>query len=986
MDQPKRTVLYDRHKALGAQMVEFGGWDMPLLYPSGVVEEHLSTRSGAEIFDVSHMGRFIIRGANALRFVQHVLTNNAEALDLAPAGAQYTLIASETGAAVDDAFLYRFFEGEYLLVVNAANRNKDLEHLRPYVETFGSVELIDRTNDIAMFALQGPKSRGLLEAVVDAPTASPAAILQAGNLAGGPTGLPEPYRNAVGVARIAGARVMVSRTGYTGEPLGFELFVDRANALMLWDLLLEKGARPAGLAARDTLRLESSLPLYGHEFGYDPDGKEIPCFAVPIGKLAVSFSPLKGEFIGRAALKKQFAAYSKIIVRDYSAITDLPRMFKCVAVAGRGIARAGARVFKAGKHVGYISSGTMAPGWVFEDKGLLSRQTGEHKLRAICLAYIDSDIIEDDRLSIDIRGKLVDAVVVPYHLRSDAPPYAHPIIYGHEPPSKMPEAPIPALSCPRSEEAPNGPAAILQAGIPAGAPSAPAAILQAGNSAGAPSAPPQAASISAGAPSAPAATLQAGISAGAPSGPAATLQAGIPAGAPSALLEKTVENTRWRQQECINLIPSEMTASPMVRLLSVMDPAFRYAEHKESKAFYDSEIFYYQGTDFIAEVEWLLEREFRKFLGCAEVDTRVISGQMANAAVFSAMVDYINRADRRSEPRRIRRVMNNHIGKGGHLSAQPMGALRDFVARDPHTERPAVVNFPVLAENPYKIDVSAALELIGDCRPELIIFGKSMVLHKEPVAEIRRYLDDAHINAVVMYDTAHVLGLIGPHFQQPFAEGADLVTASTHKTFFGTQRGIIASRFEEHEERYELWEAIRRRTFPGAVSNHHLGTMLGLLMAAYEMNCFKDEYQRKVIANAKAFALALRDCGFDVAGDPDISFTETHQVILNVGYARGPEVARRLEANNIICNYQATPGDEGFTAARGIRLGTAEMTRFGMGEEDFRALSLLMKEIVIDGADLVEQVKALREPFRELRFCFTGDQYADLVENLHKLI
>jgi len=921
MDQPKRTVLYDRHKALGAQMVEFGGWDMPLLYPSGVVEEHLNTRSGVDIFDVSHMGRFIIRGANALRFVQHVLTNNAEALDLAPTGAQYTLIASETGAAVDDAFLYRFVEGEYLLVVNASNRIKDLEHLRRYAESFDGVELTDHTYDIAMFALQGPKSRDLLEAVVDAPTAAPAAILQAGKPAGAPSALPEPYRNAVGVAKIAGAGVMVSRTGYTGEPLGFELFVDRANAVMLWDLFLEKGARPAGLAARDTLRLESALPLYGHEYGYDPDGKEIPCFAAPIGKLAVSFSPLKGDFIGRAALEKQFAAYSKIIARDYSAIADLPRMFKCVTLTGRGIARAGAKVFKGDKHVGYISSGTMSPSWVFEDHGLLSRQTGEHKLRAICLAYIDSDIIEDDRLSIDIRGKLVEAVVVEYHLRSDAPPYAHPIIYGHELP---PGAPIPALSCPRSEEAPSGPAAILQAGIPAGG--------------------------------------------------------------PTALLEKTLENTRWRQHECINLIPSEMTASPMARLLSVMDPAFRYAEHKESKAFYDSDIFYYQGTDFIAEVERLLEIQMKEFLGCAEADTRVISGQMANATVFSAMVDYINRADRRSEPRRIRRVMNNHIGKGGHLSAQPMGALRDFVARDPHTERPAVVNFPVLAENPYKIDVPAALELIGEYRPELIIFGKSMVLHKEPVAEIRRYLDAAHIDAVIMYDTAHVLGLIGPHFQQPFAEGADLVTASTHKTFFGTQRGVIASRFEEHEERYDLWEAIRRRTFPGAVSNHHLGTMLGLLMAAYEMNCFKDEYQRKVIANAKAFALALKNCGFDVAGDPDISFTETHQVIVNVGYARGPEVARRLEANNIVCNYQATPEDEGFTAARGIRMGTAEMTRFGMGEEDFRALALLMKEIVIDSVDLVEQVKALREPFRELHFCFTGDQYADLVEKLHKLI
>jgi aminomethyltransferase len=261
-----------------------------------------------------------------------------------------------------------------------------------------------------------------------------------------------------------------------------------------------------------------------------------------------------------------------------------------------------------------------------------------------------------------------------------------------------------------------------------------------------------------------------------------------------------------------------------------------------------------------------------------------------------------------------------------------------------------------------------------------------MVLHKEPVVEIRRYLDAERIDAVVMYDMAHVLGLSGPYFQEPFAEGADLVTGSTHKTFFGTQRGLIACRFEEHEERYELWKAIRRRSFPGSVSNHHLGTMLGLLMAAYEMNHFKDEYQRKVIANAKAFALALSDCGFDVAGDPEIGFTETHQVIVKIGYAKGAATAQRLEANNIICNYQATPEDEGFTAARGIRMGVSEMTRFGMEEKDFRALAHLMKEIVIEGADRLEQVKALREPFRELLFCFGGDRYADLVEKMHKLI
>jgi aminomethyltransferase len=883
MDQPERTVLYDTHKALGAQIVEFGGWDMPLQYPSGVVKEHLATRKSAGIFDVSHMGRFIIRGANALPFLQHVLTNNAEALDLRPAGAQYTLIPDETGGAVDDAYLYRFFESEYLLVVNASNRIKDWEHLQSHLRAFKEVEMIDRTREIAMFALQGPLSRSIM-----------AEIVQGGKL-------PEPFKNAVGIVEIAGTRVMAGRTGYTGEPLCFELFVDRDKGPMLWDLLMSKGAAPIGLAARDTLRLESALPLYGHELGEDREGKEIPIFALSLARFGVSFSPLKAEFVGRTALAKQFAALSKIISRDYSSIDDLPRLIQPVAVAGRGIARAGAGVLKDGRQVGWVTSGTMVPYWIFEDKGLISKQTDEHQLRSICLAYIDSDTVEDDRLTIDIRGKLVDGVVVPYHLRSEAPLYARPIVYNHELPEKMP--------------------------------------------------------------------------------PEGGVNAKV-----GRLLEKTVENTQWRQHECINLIPSEMTASPMVRLLSVMDPSFRYAEHKEVKAFYEAEVFYYQGTDFIAQVEWLLEEEMRQFLGCNEVELRLLSGQMANATLYSAMVDYINRADRRREPRRIRRVMNNHIAKGGHLSAQPMGALRDFVARDLHTERPAVVNFPVIEDNPYKIDVPATLELLDACRPELIIFGKSMVLHREPVAEIRQHLDATHSDAVVMYDMAHVLGLIGPHFQQPFAEGADLVTGSTHKTYFGTQRGVVGSRFQEHEERYELWEAIRRRAFPGSVSNHHLGTMLGLLMAAYEMNHFKDEYQPKVIANAKAFARALKECGLDVAGDPDIDYTETHQVIVRVGYGKGPQIARRLEDNNIIGNFQAAPDEEGFTASGAIRLGVSEMTRFGMEEKDFGELAVLIKEAVKDSANVASRVKALREPFRELRFCFRGSGYEELLQKLHGLL
>jgi len=883
MNEMKRTVFYNQHKGLGAKIVEFGGWEMPIQYPSGIVEEHLATRKGAGLFDVSHMGRFIVRGTGAIKFLQHALTNNVEALDLRETGAQYTLISNETGGAVDDAYLYNFVEGEYLLVVNAANREKDWMHLQSLIEGFSDVDMIDYTEEIVMLALQGPISRKLL---VD--------VIRSGRL-------PEPIRNSVSTVTIEGVQVNVARTGYTGEPLCFELFASRENGLILWDLLLAKGATPIGLGARDTLRLEAGLPLYGHELGEDPDDKEIPILACPLTKFAVSFSPLKGEFVGRAALVRQFEALSKIISRDYSRISDLPRMIRPIAVAGRGIARGGARVFKDERHIGHVTSGTMVPLWAVEGEGLSSAQTDKHQLRSICLAYIDSNIIDDEKVTIEIRGKSVDAVVVPFHLRSDAPPYARPILYDHKlPPMQAPTGAVKAK------------------------------VLR--------------------------------------------------------LIEQTVENTRWRQLDCINLIPSEMTISPMVRLLSVMDPAFRYAEHREAKAFYDADIFYYQGTEFICEVEQLLEKEMREFLGCNEVEMRVVSGQMANTAVFSAMLDYINRSDRKCEPRRIRRVMNNHISKGGHLSAQPMGALRDFVARDPRTERPAVVNFPVLAENPFKINLQATLKLIDEYRPELIIFGKSMVLHKEPVFEIRQFLDSQGIDSVVMYDMAHVLGLIGPHFQQPFEEGADLVTGSTHKTYFGTQRGVVGSSFQEHEERYELWEALRRRAFPGSVSNHHLGTLLGLLMAAYEMNHFKDEYQTGVISNAKAFARALKDCGLNVAGDPAIDFTETHQVVVDVGYGRGPEIAQRLEASNIICNYQAGPDEESFTASGALRLGVSEMTRFGMQKTDFRILAELIKEVVMNDADVKDQVKSLRKSFYELQFCFRGNEYADVLQKLHDLL
>jgi glycine/serine hydroxymethyltransferase len=165
-------------------------------------------------------------------------------------------------------------------------------------------------------------------------------------------------------------------------------------------------------------------------------------------------------------------------------------------------------------------------------------------------------------------------------------------------------------------------------------------------------------------------------------------------------------------------------------------------------------------------------------------------------------------------------------------------------------------------------------------------------------------------------------------------------------------------------------------------SNHHLGTLVGLLLAAIEMNTFKDAYQRQVIANAKAFARALKDAGLDVQGDPACDYTETHQVVVRVGYGRGCEVAQRLEDSNIICNYQALPGDDGFSASSGLRLGVAEMTRFGMAEQDFARVAELMAEAIVRERGVADEVESVRASFQEMRYCFEAGELGASVHDV----
>ncbi len=432
------------------------------------------------------------------------------------------------------------------------------------------------------------------------------------------------------------------------------------------------------------------------------------------------------------------------------------------------------------------------------------------------------------------------------------------------------------------------------------------------------------------------------------------------------LAARTERNSAWRQRDCFNLIPSEATPSLLVKICEIADPSGRYAEHRSMKG---EEVYFYQGTDFIRDVEIECQKELAAFFGCTDIELRPISGQMANEVVFKGLVKFLNRGRAEGQlSRRIRLVLNNELIYGGHLSAQPMGALFNYVEEDPATGKEQVVNFPVRKDNPYKPDLERLAAILESHRPELIIFGKSMFLYREPVKFVADIVRGWPARPVLMFDMAHVLGLYGA-FQAPFEEGADLITGSTHKTFFGTQRGVVAGNFPKGSPLRPLWLEIKGRAFPGSTSNHHLGTLLGLLMAAYEMNAFKGPFQDQVRRNARALAKALHAHGVPVEGDPADGYTETHQVIIRVKpFGPGMEIARRLETNNVLTNYQALPDDATFLESSGIRLGVQEMTRFGMVEKDFDALAGLMSDIIIRDKAAGEEVARYRKNFLTMGF------------------
>jgi glycine cleavage system T protein (aminomethyltransferase) len=312
---PLRTPLYDWHVAHGARMVDFAGWDMPVQY-STIIDEHTAVRTAAGLFDISHMGRLSFGGPDALALIQRVFTNNAATMK--DMQARYGLVCNEQGGIRDDVLVYRWPYG-WAMVVNASNREKIVGWL---AESKGSlnVEIQDQTPDTCMIAVQGPKAVALCEGLTDADATQLAYYYAA------PT-------------RHRGNRCVISRTGYTGED-GIEIMIGKDLAAGVWEELVRRGAKPCGLGARDTLRLEAAMPLYGHELS-----EEIDPFQAGLD-WAVKLD--KGDFRGREALVRRRAD---------------PKLRKRVGLElpGKRIAREGAGLKADGREVGRVASGTFSP-------------------------------------------------------------------------------------------------------------------------------------------------------------------------------------------------------------------------------------------------------------------------------------------------------------------------------------------------------------------------------------------------------------------------------------------------------------------------------------------------------------------------------------------------------------------------------------------------------------------------------------------------
>ncbi|MCB1024504.1 MAG: glycine cleavage system aminomethyltransferase GcvT [Acidobacteria bacterium] len=356
----KKTPLNEVHRELGGKMVDFGGWDMPVQYPAGVIAEHLRTRNHSGLFDVSHMGEIHVDGKDAIPFINSLTTNNVE--NLIDGQAHYSALTYENGTVVDDLLVYRFGEEKLFLVVNAGTQDKDWEWIHSHRGGF-DVDLRHASTEYCQIAIQGPDATALLQTLTE-------------------TDLDSIKYYHFTTGEVDGTSAIISRTGYTGED-GFEVYADSSKAVQLWNKFLdagnfgaEDGILPCGLASRNTLRLESGMSLYGHEIS-----DEITPLEANLGWIC----KLKTDFIGRDALAAQKSE-------------GLKRKLVGFEVTDRGIARDECDVYINGEKVGQVTSGSPAP--------YLKKNIG--------LAFVPIEFANvGQEIKIDVRGRHITAEIVP---------------------------------------------------------------------------------------------------------------------------------------------------------------------------------------------------------------------------------------------------------------------------------------------------------------------------------------------------------------------------------------------------------------------------------------------------------------------------------------------------------------------------------------------------------------------------------------------
>ena len=361
--EAKKTPLYECHEALGGKIVEFAGWLLPVQYPTGVIKEHMAVRTACGLFDVSHMGEISLKGPDSVKFLNHLLTNDYTVM--ACGAARYSPMMNDHGGVVDDLIVYKKAENDYFIVVNAANKDKDFAWMQ--AKAAGDIELSDLSDSIAQLALQGPKAETILKKLAAAED------------------IPAGYYTANFQGTVDGRPAIISRTGYTGED-GFELYVSPEDAVPLWNRLLEVGAEegliPCGLGARDTLRLEAAMPLYGHEMNDDISPRT--------AGLGTFVKMDKEEFIGKAELEKE----GKPACRRVG-----------LKVTGKGIAREHQDVYADGRKIGVTTSGTHSPYFKYP----------------IAMAIVEDAYRKPGtQVEVDVRGRRVAAEVVklPFYKRS----------------------------------------------------------------------------------------------------------------------------------------------------------------------------------------------------------------------------------------------------------------------------------------------------------------------------------------------------------------------------------------------------------------------------------------------------------------------------------------------------------------------------------------------------------------------------------------